>query len=349
MEGYLGNEGEYTEKTGTTKIQDIPLKGKVRSLGKTEYGKVLAGGNITIEGKNAGNANEVLNKDSIISAGNTVKINTNKLENIVSIGEKVQVKTGQESMFVKYQREKRKRRRDKLRMEVTYTRDLIDLNQFAYVTGSPSVIEGKNVLINNLVKQQIDDANGKINEGKENKVIREEREVFTGIKKDIKEEKIDPNKNISNLNEFNVKDELKKYGNVGTDGAIYNGNSGINGQIAGSTKVIDEIIKNGKIDTDASLSSTLFIKSVSPDSKYVMETRLKYIDQKRFFGSDYFLSRVGYEDKWNRVRRLGDAYYENELIERSITEKLGTRFLNGKEILAKELMDNVAIIKIYRE
>ena len=53
--------------------------------------------------------------------------------------------------------------------------------------------------------------------------------------------------------------------------------------------------------------------------------------------------------KWNIVRRLGDTYYENELIERSITEKLGTRFLNEKEILAKELMDNVAIIKIYRE
>jgi len=26
--------------------------------------------------------------------------------------------------------------------------------------------------------------------------------------------------------------------------------------------------------------------------------------------------------KWNRVRRLGDTYYENELIERSITEKI---------------------------
>ena len=53
--------------------------------------------------------------------------------------------------------------------------------------------------------------------------------------------------------------------------------------------------------------------------------------------------------KWNRVRRLWDTYYENELIERSIIEKLGTRFLNGKEILSKELMNNVAIIKIYRE
>jgi len=337
MEGYLGNEGEYTEKTGTAKIQDIPLNGKVRSLGKTEYGKVLAGRNITIEGKNGGNANEVLNKDSIISAGNTVTINTNKLENIVSIGEKVQVKTGQESMFVKYQREKRKRRRDKLRMEVTYTRDLIDLNQFAYVTGSPSIIEGKNVVINpsSIVKQQIDDANGKINqEEPKNKVVKDEREVHTGTNKEIKEEKIAPN-------QINVKDELKKYGNVGTDGVIYNGN---NGQLAGSTKVIDEIIKNGKIDIDASLSSALFIKNISPDSKYVMETRLKYIDQNSFYGSDYFLKRIGYEEKWNRVKRLGDAYYENELIERSITEKLGTRFLNGKEISAKDLMDNAASV-----
>ncbi|WP_249526038.1 hypothetical protein, partial [Fusobacterium nucleatum] len=88
MEGYLGNEGEYTEKTGTAKIQDIPLKEKVRSLGETEHGKVLAGRNITIEGKNGGNSQEVINKDAIISAGNTVKMDTDKLENIVSIGDK---------------------------------------------------------------------------------------------------------------------------------------------------------------------------------------------------------------------------------------------------------------------
>ncbi|WP_338953889.1 hemagglutinin repeat-containing protein [Fusobacterium nucleatum] len=373
MEGYLGNEGEHREKTGTAKIQDIPLKEKVKSLGETERGKVLAGGNITIEGKNAGNTSEVLNKDSIISAGNTVRINTNKLENIVSIGEKVKVKTGQESMKIKFEHTGR-RPRKKVRMEVTYTRDFADdyitkkvpvldengkqvyetyevgdktrrrkkyetvteyVGRYAYVTGSPSVIEGKNVVINpsSIVKQEINDANGKINEGKENKVIKEERKVHTGVNKDIKKENIAPN-------QINVKDELKKYGNVGTDGMIYNGNNGINGQIAGSTKVIDKIIKNGKIDTDASLSSALFIKNVSPTSKYIMETRLKYIDQKRFFGSDYFLNRVGYEDKWNRVKRLGDAYYENELIERSVTEKLGTRFLNGKEISAKDLMDN---------
>ena len=377
MEGYLGNEGTYMEKTGSAKIQDIPLKEKVRALNETKHGKVLAGRNITIVGKSSENVNEVLNKDATISAGDTVRIDTNKLENIVSIGEEIKVKTGQELIEVKFERTGRKLNKH-VQMNVAYIRDFQQdyktekvevkdkngnpvyetyevgektrkrkkyetittyIGRTTYITGSPSIIEGKNVVINpsSIVKQQIDDANGQINQGKENKVIKEEREVHTGTNKEIKEEKIDSNKNISNLNEFNVKDELKKYGNVGTDGAIYNGN---NGQLAGSTKVIDEIIKNGKIDIDASLSSALFIKNISSDSKYVMETRLKYIDQNSFYGSDYFLKRIGYEEKWNRVKRLGDAYYENELIERSITEKLGTRFLNGKEISAKDLMDN---------
>ena len=381
MEGYLGNEGTYMEKTGSAKIQDIPLKEKVRALNETKHGKVLAGRNITIVGKSSENVNEVLNKDATISAGDTVRIDTNKLENIVSIGEEIKVKTGQELIEVKFERTGRKLNKH-VQMNVAYIRDFQQdyktekvevkdkngnpvyetyevgektrkrkkyetittyIGRTTYVTGSPSIIEGKNVVINpsSIVKQQIEDANGQINQGKENKVIKEEREVHTGTNKEIKEEKIDSNKNISNLNEFNVKDELKKYGNVGTDGAIYNGN---NGQLAGSTKVIDEIIKNGKIDIDASLSSALFIKNISSDSKYVMETRLKYIDQNSFYGSDYFLKRIGYEEKWNRVRRLGDAYYENELIERSITEKLGTRFLNGKEISVKDLMDNAASI-----
>uniref|UniRef100_UPI0030096F45 hypothetical protein n=1 Tax=Fusobacterium nucleatum subsp. polymorphum TaxID=76857 RepID=UPI0030096F45 len=103
MKKYLGNEGEHTEKTGSASIQDIPLKEKLRALSETEYGKVLAGKNITIEGKNDGNASEVLNKDAIISAGNTVNIDTDKLENIVSIGDKkIKVKTGQEKMFIKF-------------------------------------------------------------------------------------------------------------------------------------------------------------------------------------------------------------------------------------------------------
>ncbi|WP_335981753.1 hemagglutinin repeat-containing protein [Fusobacterium polymorphum] len=345
LEGYLGNEGKYAEKTGTAKIQEIPLEEKVRALNKTKYGQILAGGDITIQGKNGGNSKEVINKDAKISSGNTVKIETDKLENIVSVGEKIKVKSGEEWVFIKFEHIGKHFRRE-IVGEVTYSRDLINTNKVAYVTASPSVIEGKNVVINpiSIEKQKLSEANGEINQGKENNVEIAERKVFEGIKKEITKEKINSNKDIKQLKELNVKEELKSYGNVGTNGSIYNGNSGINGQIAGSTKVIDDIIKNGKIDTDASLSSALFIKNISPDSKYVMETRLKYINQSSFYGSDYFIKRIGYEEKWNRVKRLGDAYYENELIERSITEKLGTRFLNGKEISAKDLIDNAASI-----
>ena len=315
--------------TSSAQYPEVALKGKIRSKADTTYGKVLAGNNITIESKNGGNASEVLNKDSIISAGNTVKINANKIENSVSIGNQVQLKDGRERLDLDLHNHKK----------VTHTsnwfvRQIVDGDK-AYISGLPSVIEGKNVIINplNIVKDAIKEANGQINEGKENKVIKEEKEVHTGTNKVIKEEKIASN-------QISVKDELKKYGNVGTNGTIYNGNSS---QLVGNTKVIDEIIKNGKIDTDTSLSSALFVKNVSPTSKYVMETRVKYINQSSFYGSDYFLTRIGYEEKWDRVKRLGDAYYENELIERSITEKLGTRFLNGKEVSAKELIDNAAI------
>ena len=61
-----------------------------------------------------------------------------------------------------------------------------------------------------------------------------------------------------------------------------------------------------------------------------MEIRLKYINQDSFYGSDYFIKRVGYGEKWDRVKRLGDTYYENELLERSVTEKYGSNLKIGK-------------------
>ena len=343
MEGYLGNEGEYTEKTGTAKIQDIPLKEKLRSLSETEYAKVIAGNNIIIEGKDGGKSRETLNKDAIISAGNTVKIDTNKLENIVSIGdEKIKVKTGEETMFVKYHR-KKGRIRDKISAKVTYTRDFTNdyinkkvpvldehgnpvlnfrgrpkyeyvkeyVGRYNYVTGSPSIIEGKNVIIDraNLVVNGIEEANGKINQGiSKNNVVLDKKKISVGTREDISNSVSNPIK-----------------GNI---------------EISTNSRVFEDILRNGIINIDVTTPSALFIKNVNPDSKYLLETRAKYINQKEFYGSDYFLKRIGYEDKWTRVRRLGDAYYENQLIERNIIEKLGTRFINGKELSIKELIDN---------
>ena len=343
MRGYLGNRGTFTEKTGSARIQDIPLKEKLRSLSETEYAKVIAGNNIIIEGKDGGKSRETLNKDAIISAGNTVKIDTNKLENIVSIGdEKIKVKTGQESMEIKFERTG-KRPIKKIKMEVTYTRDFTNdyitkkvpvldehgnpvlnfrgrpkyeyvkeyVGRYNYVTGSPSIIEGKNVIIDraNLVVNGIEEANGKINQGiSKNNVVLDKKKISVGTREDI-------SNSVSNPIKENI-------------------------EISTNSRIFEDILRNGIINIDVTTPSALFIKNVNPDSKYLLETRAKYINQKEFYGSDYFLKRIGYEDKWTRVRRLGDAYYENQLIERNIIEKLGTRFINGKEISIKELIDN---------
>jgi len=343
MRGYLGNRGTFTEKTGSARIKDIPLKEKLRSLSETEYAKVIAGNNIIIAGKDGGKSRETLNKDAIISAGNTVKIDTNKLENIVSIGdEKIKVKTGQESMEIKFERTGHRLNKH-VQMNVTYRRDFTNdyinkkvpvldehgnpvlnfrgrpkyeyvkeyVGRYNYVTGSPSIIEGKNVIIDraNLVVNGIEEANGKINQGiSKNNVVLDKKKISVGTREDISNSVFNPIK-----------------GNI---------------EISTNSRIFEDILRNGIINIDVTTPSALFIKNVNPDSKYLLETRAKYINQKEFYGSDYFLKRIGYEDKWTRVRRLGDAYYENQLIERNIIEKLGTRFINGKEISIKELIDN---------
>ncbi|MDD7410939.1 beta strand repeat-containing protein, partial [Fusobacterium gastrosuis] len=421
MRNKLGQNGYYTEKTGSAKNPEIPLKEKLRSLGKTTHAKVLAGNNILIE-KNSDSNNEVINKDGIISAENIVKIDANKVENLVSVGdEKIKVKTGQETFFMK--REKTgKRHKKKVRMEVTYTRDFADdyitkrvqkldengnpvyrrglgrkrpvyinvteyVGRYAYVTGQPSVIEGKKVLIDSasLVKQDIEEANGYI-KNRNDVVIQDfsNKTFNTGIsninqnfnfdstktnisKIDIK----DPLDNISTglsdiqnpvtsvNNDLKIDDKLNKKDNI-TDLTSENvkiDTSTLDNQekiqnIDTNTKKIEifsnmdsikEILRSGKIDILPNLPSSLFIKNLEPTGKYVMETRLKHISLSSYYGSDYFLNKVGYEEKWDRVKRLGDAFYENQLVERSIIEKLGTRFLNGTAISMKQLIDNASI------
>ena len=99
------------------------------------------------------------------------------------------------------------------------------------------------------------------------------------------------------------------------------------------TAVID-IISTGTTPFNpgvfTSSQSKLFSESKDPSSKYLMETRSQYIDLSRFFGSDYFLSKIGYNESkdWNMARRLGDAYYETKYMNNLLLETLGTRFIN---------------------
>ena len=292
----VGKKGDDTYYTGTARVPEIPLKGKMESNASTEYGKIQASGNITINSANT------RNRDSIISAGGTVDINSSNLENSVTTGNAVQLRDGQEIFRIYFKRGKKN-----ATSNAFLKRDFVN-GDIAYEAGQPSIIEGSAVNINApVITSPITEANGKINNGS----------VAHGVA-----------------------------GSLFT-GTVGKGISSANGtvQVANNMSSVQSVLNTGTISVNPLLTGAMFTQNMNPSSKYLLETRSKYVDLNKYYGSDYFLSRLGYTPGWNRVRRLGDAYYENQLITRALTERLGTAFINGKsnEELIKSLMDNAGM------
>ena len=81
-----------------------------------------------------------------------------------------------------------------------------------------------------------------------------------------------------------------------------------------------------------------------PGFSYLVETNINFIDKSRFYGSDYFFKRIGFNPNKD-IRLLGDSFYETKLINRAILEGTGRRYLSGyvseKEQM-KALYDNAA-------
>ena len=330
------NNGYQRLESESARHPEVALKGKIESRATTEYGKVLASGNITINSAN------FKNRDSIISGGGLVNVNATNFENSVTLGNAVQLKNGQEKLYLTYRHGSRRSSANG-----TYSRYL-ENGGIGYESGQPSIIEGAVVNVNapNIIKNPIEAGNGKVlnNGGATGRAL-------------ISSTSVGMNKGTSSAN-----GQVQAAGNtlLSKVNSSFNGNSQVNGstglnnpinnifdrtvQIAGNNSGIRDIKNTGRISVNPILSSAMFTANMNPSSKYLMETRSKYINLGRYLGSDYFTSRVGYSEVWDRTKRLGDAYYEDQLITRALAEKLGTAFINGKsnEELIQAMMDNAA-------
>ena len=328
----LGNDDTF--KTGSALFPTEELTEKLKSNANTEYGKMIASGNIII---NSGN---VKNKDSLISGGGLVNINAANFENSVTIDTSTPIKLKKGYDLYEINVEKRSHGYD---MTIFHDRKM-DTKNFlvGYAAGQPSIIEGSVVNVNapNIIKNPNEYGNGK------------EYENGGAIGKTlISSSSFGINKGTSSNN---GQVGISANGAVNKFNSIFNGNSKVNGngnnsfdraiQISGNNSVIQNIKKTGTIDVNPLLSSAMFTMNMSPSSKYLLETRSKYISLGQYYGSDYFTSRVGYSEIWDRSKRLGDAFYENQLLTRALNEKLGTSFLNGKsnQELIQSMMDNAA-------
>lgn len=112
-------------------------------------------------------------------------------------------------------------------------------------------------------------------------------------------------------------------------------------------------VVEGSPDTSSSSSSTNRnvtgrnedLHQTAGEQTFLFETRPPFIDINKFYGSAYFMDRIGYEHD-TQVKFLGDAFFETRLIEQAILNKTGRRLLDSNYQNAsgqlKALIDNGA-------
>jgi filamentous hemagglutinin len=100
---------------------------------------------------------------------------------------------------------------------------------------------------------------------------------------------------------------------------------------------------SGSISNIPGISNAL-LKAFAPaldGSRFVIETRLPFINLDDYFGSDYFFSRLGFVPD-EEIKILGDAYFDYLLIRDQILSQTGKRFLSPRTI--SELDEHRALI-----
>lgn len=115
------------------------------------------------------------------------------------------------------------------------------------------------------------------------------------------------------------------------------GNTGLSATTGNQKTNIRQGIDFGKLPVNG-----LFNLHPEPASKYLVETDKRFTDYKTFLSSDYLLTQVGY-DPAKALKRLGDGFYEQQLVRDQIEAKTGQLFLEGytnNEEQYKELLNN---------
>ncbi len=102
---------------------------------------------------------------------------------------------------------------------------------------------------------------------------------------------------------------------------------------------VDNSTSDAKID--ASLLHSMSQLSTNPNTTYVIETDPNFTNRRNFLSSDYVLSRLKL-DPMNIQKRLGDGYYEQQLVMQEIMRQTGkSRLQSGltAEEQYRQLMD----------
>ncbi|WP_405048052.1 hemagglutinin repeat-containing protein [Rhizobium miluonense] len=77
-----------------------------------------------------------------------------------------------------------------------------------------------------------------------------------------------------------------------------------------------------------------------PGQAFIFETRAAFLDVSKFYGSAYFINRAGYNPETG-IPFLGDAYFDNQLIDTQLRQLVGDGLGNGSFIPGNNAIDQM--------
>jgi len=103
---------------------------------------------------------------------------------------------------------------------------------------------------------------------------------------------------------------------------------------------------NAALGASASRPNSGGFGGTIPGQVFLYETRADFLDVGKFYGSGYFIDRIGYAPD-REVPFLGDAYFENQLVDQQLRQLVGEglgkgSFVPGSDAIEqmKSLLDN---------
>ncbi|MGO7898193.1 hemagglutinin repeat-containing protein [Rhizobium ruizarguesonis] len=153
----------------------------------------------------------------------------------------------------------------------------------------------------------------------------------------------------------NPGDPLSALTGLTAGGALFNVNSALGGVaanggslLAGLGNIADRIRVDGAALAAATKLKSGGVGGTIPGQIFLFETRAGYLDVGKFYGSGYFMNKIGYVPE-TTVPFLGDAYFENQLIDTQLRQLVGeglgrSTFIAGNDAIQqmKTLLDEGA-------
>ncbi|TAZ86572.1 filamentous hemagglutinin N-terminal domain-containing protein [Rhizobium ruizarguesonis] len=122
----------------------------------------------------------------------------------------------------------------------------------------------------------------------------------------------------------NPGDPLSALSGLSAGGALFNVNAGLGGgnPLSGLGDIAERIRLDGAALEAAAKPQSGGVGGNVPHQIFLFETRGDFLDVSKFYGSGYFMDRIGYVPE-TTVPFLGDAYFENQLIDTQLRQLVG--------------------------